>query len=439
MYNAAGQRDFTENSQLEPVEANVQRIVIVGGNRLTGRVEIAGAKNATLPVMAATILAPGTSVITNVPRLRDVLTMKQMLETLGAKVSFERGALTLDTSDCGPHDAPYELVKTMRASVYVLGPLLARFKRARVSLPGGCAWGPRPVDLHIKAMEALGARVNIEHGYIVAETDQLKGADLHFDISSVGATGNAMMAACLARGKTVLTNAACEPEIDALAHFLNKMGARISGVGTQVVEIEGVESLRPAEIAVIPDRIEAGTFMAAAAITKGTVRIANCEPSHLTSVISKLTQAGAHIMQDGPELVVSAGDRLAAAGVTTAPYPGFPTDMQAQMMALMSVAQGTSVFVENIYGDRFTHVPELRRMNADITVEGNVATVKGLDRLGGAQVMATDLRASAALILAGLVADGMTEVSRIYHIDRGYEAIEKKLSALGAEIWREEE
>ena len=417
----------------------MQKIVIVGGNRLTGRVEIAGAKNATLPVMAATILAPGTSVITNVPRLKDVVTMKQMLETLGAKVSFEQGVLTLDTSGCGPHEAPYELVKTMRASVYVLGPLLARFKRARVSLPGGCAWGPRPVDLHIKAMEALGARVNIDHGYIVAETDELKGANLHFDISSVGATGNAMMAACLARGKTVLSNAACEPEIDALAQFLNKMGARISGVGTQVVEIEGVESLRPADIAVIPDRIEAGTFMAAAAITKGTVRIANCNPAHLTSVISKLSEGGAHIMQDGSELVVSATGRPGAVNVTTAPYPGFPTDMQAQMMALACTAQGTSLFVENIYSDRFTHVPELRRMNADINVEGNVATVNGLERLGGAQVMATDLRASAALILAGLVADGMTEVSRIYHIDRGYEAIEKKLSALGAEIWREEE
>jgi len=417
----------------------MQKIVIVGGNRLTGRVEIAGAKNATLPVMAATILAPGTSVITNVPRLKDVVTMKQMLETLGAKVSFDQGVLTLDTSGCGPHEAPYELVKTMRASVYVLGPLLARFKRARVSLPGGCAWGPRPVDLHIKAMEALGARVNIDHGYIVAETDELKGANLHFDISSVGATGNAMMAACLARGKTVLSNAACEPEIDALAQFLNKMGARISGVGTQVVEIEGVESLRPADIAVIPDRIEAGTFMAAAAITKGTVRIANCNPAHLTSVISKLSEGGAHIMQDGSELVVSATGRPGAVNVTTAPYPGFPTDMQAQMMALACTAQGTSLFVENIYSDRFTHVPELRRMNADINVEGNVATVNGLERLGGAQVMATDLRASAALILAGLVADGMTEVSRIYHIDRGYEAIEKKLSALGAEIWREEE
>jgi UDP-N-acetylglucosamine 1-carboxyvinyltransferase len=415
----------------------MQKIVIVGGNRLTGRVEIAGSKNATLPVMAATILAPGTSVITNVPRLRDVITMKQMLETLGAKVSFEQGVLTLDTSGCGPHDAPYELVKTMRASVYVLGPLLARFKRARVSLPGGCAWGPRPVDLHIKAMEALGARVSIDHGYIVAEAEELKGANLHFDISSVGATGNAMMAACLAKGKTVLSNAACEPEIDALAQFLNKMGARVSGVGTQVVEIEGVESLRPADVTVIPDRIEAGTFMAAAAITKGTVRIANCSPQHLTAVISKLSEAGAHVMQEGSELVVSATGRPAAVNVTTAPYPGFPTDMQAQMMALACTAQGTSLFVENIYSDRFTHVAELRRMNADIKVEGNVATIKGLERLGGAQVMATDLRASAALILAGLVADGMTEVSRIYHIDRGYEAIEKKLSKLGAEIWRE--
>jgi UDP-N-acetylglucosamine 1-carboxyvinyltransferase len=417
----------------------MQKIVVMGGNKLRGKVEIAGSKNATLPIMAATILAPGKNVLTNVPSLKDVTTMKEMLETLGVKVSLTDKVLTIDSSGCDSYEAPYELVKTMRASIYVLGPLLARFKRARVSLPGGCAWGPRPVDLHIKAMQELGARISIEHGYILAEATQLIGKDIHFEISSVGATGNAMMAACLAAGKTVLHNAACEPEIEALGLFLNKMGAVISGAGTNVVEIEGVKSLEPAQVAIIPDRIEAGTYMVAAAITKGTVRIENCTPAHCTSVISKLTECGASVMHNDSELVVSASRRPECLSITTAPYPGFPTDMQAQMMALMCMARGTSVFVDSIYKERFTHVPELRRMSAVIEVEGNVATVTGTGKLSAAQVMATDLRASAALILAGLVAEGRTEVSRIYHIDRGYEAIEKKLSSLGATIWREEE
>ncbi|UCF78489.1 MAG: UDP-N-acetylglucosamine 1-carboxyvinyltransferase [Candidatus Eiseniibacteriota bacterium] len=416
----------------------MEKIVIQGGRRLSGKVEIAGSKNAALPIMAASILAPGKSVLANVPALRDVSTMKQMLETLGASVSLDAGTLTIDAAGCDSFEAPYELVRTMRASVYVLGPLLARFKRARVSLPGGCAWGPRPVDLHLSAMRELGAEVDIEHGYIVASAEKLKGREIHFEISSVGATGNAMMAACLAEGRTVLRNAACEPEIEALAAFLTKMGANISGAGTTVIAIEGVRELKPAQDSVIPDRIEAGTYMVAAAITAGTVRVANCIPAHCVSVISKLAEAGVQVMQSDSELIVSASRRPESVAITTAPYPGFPTDMQAQMMALMCVAEGTSVFVENIYRDRFTHVPELRRMNADIKVEGNVATVRGMPALGSAQVMATDLRASAALILAGLIADGRTEVSRIYHIDRGYERIEKKLSALGAEIWREE-
>jgi UDP-N-acetylglucosamine 1-carboxyvinyltransferase len=416
----------------------MQRIVIEGGQRLRGKIEIAGSKNATLPIMAATLLAPGKSVLTNVPSLRDVNTMRQMLETLDASVSLEGRTLSIDSGGCDSHEAPYELVKTMRASIYVLGPLLARFGRARVSLPGGCAWGPRPVDLHIRAMRELGADVEIEHGYIVASVDKLKGGEIHFEISSVGATGNAMMAACLAHGKTVLHNAACEPEIEALASFLTKMGANIAGAGTAVIRIEGVDNLRPTDDKMIPDRIEAGTYMVAAAITGGTVRIAECIPAHCSSIISKLAEAGVEVMHSDSELVVSGGERPESVAVTTAPHPGFPTDMQAQMMALMCIADGTSVFVENIYRDRFTHVPELRRMNADIKVEGNVATVKGVMKLGSAEVMATDLRASAALILAGLVADGRTEVSRIYHIDRGYEAVEKKLSGLGARIWREE-
>ncbi|KPJ59401.1 MAG: UDP-N-acetylglucosamine 1-carboxyvinyltransferase [Latescibacteria bacterium DG_63] len=416
----------------------MQKIVVQGGQKLRGKVEIGGSKNATLPIMAATILASGKSVLTNVPILRDVTTMKQMLEILGASVSLEGRTLSIDSEQCNSYEAPYELVRTMRASIYVLGPLLARFKKARVSLPGGCAWGPRPVDLHIRAMRELGADVEIEHGYIVASAEELKGKEIHFETSSVGATGNAMMAACLASGRTVLRNAACEPEVEALAAFLNKMGANISGAGTAVVEIEGVKQLRPAEDKMIPDRIEAGTYMVAAAITGGTVRIAECIPDHCSSLISKLAESGVEVMENGSELVVSASERPGAVAVTTAPHPGFPTDMQAQMMALMCVAEGTSVFVENIYRDRFTHVPELKRMNADITLEGNVATIKGVLKLGSAKVMATDLRASAALILAGLVADGRTEVSRFYHIDRGYEAIEKKLSGLGAKIWREE-
>jgi len=416
----------------------MQKIIVEGGRKLNGKVQIAGSKNATLPIMAATLLAPGKSVLTNVPSLKDVTTMKDMLETLGTKVTFSGKTLSIDSSGCDSFEAPYELVKTMRASIYVLGPLLARFKRARVSLPGGCAWGPRPVDLHIKAMQELGARVSIEHGYIVAETKQLKGKEIDFEISSVGATGNAMMAACLAKGRTVLHNAACEPEIEALGLFLNKMGASISGAGTKVVEIEGVKALKPARAAIIPDRIEAGTYMVGAAITRGTVRIENCDPSHCASVISKLIECGAEVMREDSGIVVSANRRPESVSISTAPYPGFPTDMQAQMMALMSIARGTSVFVDSIYKDRFTHVPELRRMNAAIEVEGNVATVRGTRKLSGAQVMATDLRASAALVLAALVAEGKTEISRIYHIDRGYEAIEKKLSDLGAKIWREQ-
>ncbi|MFH0777482.1 MAG: UDP-N-acetylglucosamine 1-carboxyvinyltransferase, partial [Candidatus Eisenbacteria bacterium] len=342
----------------------MQKIVIEGGEPLRGKVEVAGAKNATLPIMAATLLASGKSRISNVPLLRDVTTMKEMLETLGARVSLDGRVMTVDTSACNSYEAPYELVKTMRASFYVLGPLLARFKRARVSLPGGCAWGPRPVDLHIKAMQDLGAEISVEHGYIDARAEELKGRDIYFEISSVGATGNALMAACMAKGKTILHNAACEPEIEALAVFLNKMGACIKGAGSKVVEIEGVDSLKSADIAIIPDRIEAGTFMTAAAITRGTVRVSNCVPSHCTAVISKLTECGVEVMQTASEVVVSANDRLRCLAVTTEPYPGFPTDMQAQMMALMCICKGTSIFVENIYRDRFTHVPELRRMNA---------------------------------------------------------------------------
>jgi UDP-N-acetylglucosamine 1-carboxyvinyltransferase len=417
----------------------MDRIVIEGGARLEGEVRISGAKNAALPVMAATLLAPGVFKLSNVPSLVDVRTMGHVLRVLGAEVDDHDHSITIDTTNCKYHEAPYELVKTMRASICVLGPLLARHGRARVSLPGGCAWGPRPVDFHIRAMKELGAKVELEHGYIVAEAERLKGAHVHFETSSVGATENAMMAAVLAEGGTVIENAAREPEIGALADMLRAMGGRVEGDGTGTIVIGGVDELHPADIEIVPDRIEAGTFMVAAAITGGDVLLTGARKDHCEAVVRKLGEAGAEIA-DGPGGIRVRGPaRARSVNVTTAPYPGFATDMQAQFMALMSVAEGSSVITETIYSDRFSHVPELRRLGADITLDRNVAAINGAERLSGAKVMATDLRASAALILAGLVAEGETEVSRVYHIDRGYEAIEKKLSGLGASIRREKE
>lgn len=417
----------------------MDKFIVVGGNKLRGKVGVSGAKNAALPLMAATILCPGKSVIENVPALRDVETMSHLLRILGAEVVLEDHVLTLDTIACNGHEAPYELVKTMRASIYVLGPLLARHGRARVSLPGGCAWGPRPVDFHIRGMQALGAEVELEHGYIVAQAKKLKGAQIHFDIPSVGATANLMMAATLARGTTVIENAAREPEIVQLADFLVKMGARVDGAGTDRVEVEGVHSLHPARERIIPDRIETGTFMVAVAITRGKAEVEGCVPEYVASLVAKLREVGVKVEERGSSILVEAPFGLKAVDITTAPYPGFPTDLQAQMMALMSVARGSSLITETVFYDRFTHVAELRRLGADIKVDGNVAVVTGVRRLSGAPVMATDLRASAALVLAGLVAEGETEISRVYHIDRGYERIEEKLSALGAEIRREKE
>jgi UDP-N-acetylglucosamine 1-carboxyvinyltransferase len=417
----------------------MDKIVVTGGARLSGEVEIGGSKNAALPIMAATLLIPGTFKLMNVPSLVDVRTMGHVLRVLGCQVTHHDHSLTVDTTNCRYHEAPYELVKTMRASVCVLGPVLARQKRARVSLPGGCAWGPRPVDFHIRAMKALGADVEIEHGYIVAEAERLKGAVIHFDTPSVGATENAMMAAVLAEGTTTIENAAREPEVTALAAFLNAMGAKISGKGSGTMTIEGVDELRAVEHRIIPDRIEAGTFMAASAITGGDVLLKGVIREHCTAVISKLVEAGVEIADEAGGLRVRGPVRAHSVNVTTAPYPGFATDMQAQMMALMCVADGTSVITETIYADRFSHVPELRRLGADISLDHNVAVVTGLGKLSGAKVMATDLRASAALILAGLVAEGETDVSRVYHIDRGYEKIERKLAQLGATIRRESE
>ena len=417
----------------------MDRIVIEGGARLEGDVQISGAKNAALPIMAATLLAPGVFKLTNVPSLVDVRTMGHVLRVLGAQVEHHDHSISVDTTNCNYHEAPYELVKTMRASICVLGPLLARHGRARVSLPGGCAWGPRPVDFHIRAMEALGAAVELEHGYIVAEAERLKGAHIHFETSSVGATENAMMAAVLAKGTTVIENAAREPEIAALADMLRAMGGKVEGDGTGTMVIHGIDELHPADIAIVPDRIEAGTFMVASAITGGDVLLGGARTDHCSAVVLKLREAGAEIVDEPEGVRVRGPVWPRSVNVTTAPYPGFATDMQAQFMALMAVADGSSVITETIYADRFSHVPELRRLGADIILDRNVAVVNGAKSLSGAKVMATDLRASAALILAGLVAEGRTEVSRVYHIDRGYEAIEKKLSGLGASIRREKE
>ncbi len=414
----------------------MDKIIVAGGKKLSGTVQISGAKNAALPMMAATVLASGQSTLLNVPHLKDVSTFSDVLRVLGARVKREEHGLAIDTSSIEHFEAPYELVRTMRASIYVLGPLLARFGQARVSLPGGCAWGPRPVNLHLKAMEELGAQVEIQHGYIVAHSEKLSGAVIDFDVSSVGATANTMMAACLASGTTVIRNAAREPEIEALGVMLTSMGASISGVGTGTVEIQGVEGLHAVQERVIPDRIEAGTYMVATAITGGEVTLKGVRVDHMGAIIAKLEEAGVVIRQEGEDLVVERTSFLAPLDITTAPYPGFPTDMQAQIMILLSLARGTSVITENIFPDRFTHVPEIRRMGANVKLDANVAVITGVKELSGAPVMASDLRASAALILGGLVAKGETEVLRVYHIDRGYERIGEKLRRLGAEIHR---
>jgi UDP-N-acetylglucosamine 1-carboxyvinyltransferase len=417
---------------------SMDEIWIQGGRRLQGRVACGGSKNATLPVLAAAMLAPGTYRFTNVPHLKDVSTMVEMLARFGITAERpEKNALVIDTRRQENAEAPYELVKTMRASIYVLGPLLARYGEARVSLPGGCAWGPRPVDLHIKGMEALGADVEIDHGYIVARAPRgLRGGSISFDISSVGATGNILMAAATAAGRTTIENAACEPEINALANVLVAMGADIEGIGSQHLVVTGVPELHPVDSAMIPDRIEAGTLLAAAAVTGGDVEVTGVDPSHLGAVLNKFEAAGASIETSESAVRLRAPERPEALNVTTKPYPGFPTDMQAQFMALLSVGTGASTIVDTIYHDRFTHVAELQRLGADIRVEGNTAFVQGVESLSGAPVMATDLRASAALILAGLVAGGETRVSRVYHLDRGYERLEAKLASLGASIRR---
>lgn len=417
----------------------MDKLIIKGGAKLSGEVSISGSKNAALPILIATILAPGCNEINNVPFLRDINTTIKVLESLGAQVKGNGNVVKVDTSEVNSHEATYDLVKTMRASVLVLGPLLARFGKARVSLPGGCAIGARPINLHLKGLQALGADIVLEHGYVAAKARRLKGARINFDISTVGGTEHLMMAAATAKGETILENAAREPEIADLAQMLNLMGARIEGAGTDTIKIQGVTELAPVSYEVMPDRIEAGTFMIAAAITAGDVRIRGMKPEHLDALLFKLQDAGVDISSRDNVVRVKGPRRIRSVNIKTRPYPGFPTDMQAQFMALMCKADGASVISENIFENRFMHVAELLRFGADIVIEGNVATVKGVKKLSGAPVMATDLRASASLILAGLAAENTTEISRIYHLDRGYESIEKKLSDLGADIVRVKE
>jgi len=417
----------------------LDKLIIKGGKKLKGDVTISGSKNASLPIFVATILAPGINQISNVPFLRDINTTIKVLESLGAQVEGNGNIVKIDTTNINSHEATYDLVKTMRASVLVLGPLLARFGKARVSLPGGCAIGARPINLHLKGLQALGAEITLEHGYVEAKCRQLKGARIHFDISTVGGTEHLMMAAATATGETLLENAAREPEIVDLALYLNRMGAKIEGAGTDTIRIQGVPELVAADYEVMPDRIEAGTFMIAAAMTGGDIRIHRMKLEHLDALAFKMQDAGVEITSRDGVVMVKGPKRVKSVNIKTRPYPGFPTDMQAQFMAMMCVADGTSVISENIFENRFMHVSELQRFGADITVEGSTATVIGVKKLSGAPVMATDLRASASLILAGLAADSTTEVSRIYHLDRGYDSIEKKFAALGADIQRVKE
>ena len=413
----------------------MDKFVIYGNKPLNGTVDISGAKNAVLPMMTAALLTEGVTTIHKVPDLRDTRTMIRLLEMIGAGVEYADGTLKIDGSSVNKFEAPYELVKTMRASFYVMGPLLGRFGEVKVSLPGGCAWGPRPVDFHLMGMEKLGAEVTLEQGYILAMGSQLKGANISFNFSSVGATGNVVMAAVLAEGTTVIENAAREPDIVQLCEMLNMMGANISGLNTSTLTIGGVSELFPTEITVIPDRIETGTFLMAGAAL-GDITLNHAEPHHLQTVLDKLEECGANYSTETGKIHIKKADEINAVDVTTEVYPGFPTDLQAQWMALMCAANSQSVVTDTVYHDRFTHIPELNRLGAKISLHENVATVEGDVSLKGAQVMSTDIRASASLILAGLMAEGLTDVSRIYHIDRGYENIEEKFRSLGAEISR---
>jgi UDP-N-acetylglucosamine 1-carboxyvinyltransferase len=414
----------------------MDKIIVEGGHTLKGEVPISGAKNAALPILISCLLNDGVNTLSNVPLLQDIHSTALLLENLGAKVETLADTVRIDAGGPIQHEAEYDLVRKMRASVLVLGPLVARLGKARVSLPGGCAIGARPINLHLKGLAALGASIELKHGYVEASAGRLKGADIYFDVVTVTGTENLMMAATLAKGTTVLRNAAREPEIVALAETLINMGADIQGAGTAVITINGVSSLKPVEATIIPDRIEAGTFMMAAVLTRGSISILNSEPDHLGALIDKLRLTGADIEVDGKTVHVNHNAEIKSVDIKTQPYPGFPTDMQAQFMVLMSIANGTSMISETIFENRFIHVSELKRMGVDVQVSGNIAIVKGVPKLSAAPVMATDLRASASLILAGLVAEGTTEVSRVYHLDRGYQSLEKKFADLGASIMR---
>lgn len=416
----------------------MDKIVIEGGTPLKGTVKLSGAKNAALPVIAACILTGGWHRIRNVPHLKDIHTIKLIMSKMGVVFKEDENVLSVNSESINEYEASYDLVRTMRASILLLGPLLACLGKAKISMPGGCAIGARPINLHLKALAAMGVDMFLDQGYINARADCLKGANIFFDIPTVTGTENIMMAAVKADGQTILKNAAREPEIQNLADMLRSMGANIKGDGTDTIVINGVEKLRPTDHTIIPDRIEAGTFMVASAITKGAITIEGCRFDHLSAVIEKLKSAGTTIHVTGSGISVKGPDTLRSTDIKTAPFPGFPTDLQAQFMTLMCIANGSSIIKETVFENRFIHVSELKRMGADITIDGNQALVRGKERLLAAPVMATDLRASASLILAGLVAvDGKTEVSRIYHLDRGYEALEEKFRGLGASIRRE--
>ncbi|MBS0346903.1 MAG: UDP-N-acetylglucosamine 1-carboxyvinyltransferase [Proteobacteria bacterium] len=414
----------------------MDKLLIEGGVRLSGEIAISGAKNAALPILCAALLTSEPVTFTNVPRLNDIGTLLRLLEQMGVKVSRDGDTVTLDASGVNNPVASYEMVKTMRASILVLGPLVARFGEAQVSLPGGCAIGARPVDQHIKGLQAMGAEVKVEHGYVHAKVPKLKGARLFTDMVTVTGTENLMMAACLADGETVIENAAREPEVVDLANCLVAMGAQISGAGGDVIRIKGVPALHGATHRIMPDRIETGTYLCAAAITGGDIRVTGTSTSYLDAVVDKLMDAGCEVIGERDAIRLKAPERLTSVSLRTAPYPAFPTDMQAQFMAINAVANGTAVIRETIFENRFMHAVELQRLGADLRIDGNTAFVKGVERLQGATVMATDLRASASLIIAALVAEGETTVDRIYHLDRGYERLEEKLSALGARVRR---
>jgi UDP-N-acetylglucosamine 1-carboxyvinyltransferase len=415
----------------------MDKIQITGERQLHGEVTISGAKNAALPLIASSILVKGKTCFTNVPNLMDITSIQLLLEDLGATCKTSTGCLEVDGSCINKIEAEYDLVRKMRASILVLGPLVARFGHAKVSMPGGCAIGARPVNMHLSGLEALGASISIDHGYIEATASRLVGNEIYFDMPTVTGTENLMMAATLAKGTTVLRNAAREPEIVSLANALNQMGARVNGAGTAIITIEGVNALSPADIRIIPDRIETGTFMVAAAATGGDILIKGCNPDHIGGIINKLKAAGTTIETFTDSVRVRGTAPIQSVDIKTTPYPGFPTDMQAQFMTLMTIAGGSSMIHEAIFENRFVHANELLRMGADISISsGNIAMVRGVKKLQAAPVMASDLRASASLVIAGLVAEGTTVISRVYHMDRGYEAIEKKFSLLGADIKR---